>query len=160
MVTAGCASVLPQLNCTHEEADDRMMFHVQNILSRQSRPTSMTLLSGDTYFFVCLLYHFTVSWRDLGLQELWLIHNAGMRREILQLHNICSALGNNLIKCLPAVHALTGCDITSKIATKSAVLNTVTNARKHIYRAYYQVQLWVQAPFRDVSFRPWMLRPV
>ena len=28
---------------------------------------------------------------------------------------------------------------------------TSTNARKHIYRAYYQVQLWVQAPFRDAS---------
>ena len=28
---------------------------------------------------------------------------------------------------------------------------TSTNARKHIYRAYYQVQLWIQAPFRDAS---------
>ena len=28
---------------------------------------------------------------------------------------------------------------------------TSTNARKHIYRTYYQVQLWVQAPFRDAS---------
>ena len=28
---------------------------------------------------------------------------------------------------------------------------TSNNARKHIYRAYYQVQLWVQAPFRDAS---------
>ena len=55
MVLAGCASVFPQLNCTlHEEADDRMMFHVQDILSRQSGPTSMTLLSGDTDDFVCL----------------------------------------------------------------------------------------------------------
>ena len=44
MVSAGCASVFPQLNCTHEEADDRMMFHVQDIfnLSRRSGPTSMT----------------------------------------------------------------------------------------------------------------------
>ena len=80
----------------------------------------MALLSGDTDVFVCLL-----SWRDLGLRELWLICNSGMRRVILPLHDICSALGNNLIKCLPAVHALTGCDTTSKIATKSAALNAV-----------------------------------
>ena len=141
----------------------------------------------------------------MGLRELWLICNSGMRRVILPLHDICSALGNDLIKCLPAVHALTGCDTTSKIATKSAALNAVqklgsslsttnrkpessiqmaetflvrclkpttdletfddlrlaafnsnaleldfertactsTNARKHIYRTYYQVQLWV-----------------
>ena len=217
MISAGYASVFPQLNCTHEEADDRMMFHVQDMLSRPSGPTSMTLLSGDTDVLVCLLYHFTVSWRDLGLQELWLIRNSGMRRVILPLHDICSALRDDLIKCLPAIHALTGCDTTSKIATKSAALNTVqklgnsslvldfnspqltessiqmaetflvkclkpatdlqtfddlrlaafnrnalkldfertactsTNARKHIHRAYYQVQLWVQAPFRDAS---------
>ena len=64
MVSAGCASRFPQLNCTHEEADDRMMFHVQDMLSRQSRPTSMTLLSGDTDVFVCLLYHFSVSYGE------------------------------------------------------------------------------------------------
>ena len=217
MVSARCASLFPQLNCTHEEADDRMMFHVQEILRRRSGSTSMTLLSADTDVFVCLLYHFTVSWRDLGLQELWLIRNSGTRRVILPLHDICSELENDLIKCLPAVHALTGCDTTSKIATKSAALNAVqklgssslvvdfsspqltessvqmaetflvrclkpttdletfdslrlavfnsnalkldfertactsTNARKHIYRAYYQVQLWVQAPLRDAS---------
>ena len=28
---------------------------------------------------------------------------------------------------------------------------TLTNARKHIHRAYYQLQLWIQAPFRDAS---------
>jgi len=158
-----------------------------------------------------------VNWRELGLQELWLICNSGIRRVILPLHDICSALGNDLINCLPAVHALTGCDTTSKIATKSAALNVVqkpessslvldfnspqltessiqmaetflikclkpttdletfddlrlavfnrnalkldfertacisTNARKHIHRAYYQVQLWVQTPLRDAT---------
>ena len=152
-----------------------------------------------------------------GLQELWLICNSGITRVILPLHDIFSALGNDLIKCLPVVRALTGCDTTSKIATKSAALNVVqkpessslvltfnspqltessiqmaetflikclkpttdletfddlrlavfnrnalkldfertacisTNARKHIHRAYYQVQLWVQAPFRDAT---------
>ena len=156
-------------------------------------------------------------WRDLGLQELWLVRNSGVRRSILPLHDICSALGNDLIKCLPAVHTLTGCDTTSKIATKYAALNTIrklgnysllldfnsprltegiiqlaevflvkclkpttgvetfddlrvtafssnalkmdfektpctsTNARKHILRAYYQLQLWIQAPFRDAT---------
>ena len=85
----------------------------------------MTQLSGDIDVLVCLLYHFSVSWRELGLQELWLIQNSGMRRVILPIHDICSALGNDLTKCLPVVHALTGCDTTSKIATKYAALNTV-----------------------------------
>ena len=33
LVSAGCSSPLPWLKCTSKEADDRMMFHVQNILS-------------------------------------------------------------------------------------------------------------------------------
>ena len=48
-----------------------------------------------------------------------------MKRVILPLHDICRLLRDDLIKCLPAVHALTGCDTTSKIATKSTALNTV-----------------------------------
>ena len=32
-VTAGHVSHFHQLDCTHEEADDRMMFHIQDILS-------------------------------------------------------------------------------------------------------------------------------
>jgi hypothetical protein len=128
-----------------------------------------------------------------------------------------TTLGRDLVKCLPALHALTGCDTTSKISTKLSALKAVrnpdnaslimnfdcalledtaielaelflvkclkpiteletfdelrlaafdsnalkldfektactsTNARKHIQRSYYQLQLWIQAPFRDAS---------
>ena len=125
MVSAGCASLFPRLNCTHKEADDRMMFHVQDILSHRSGPTSITLLSGDMDVFVCLLYHITVNWRDLGLQQLWLIRNSGVKRSILPLDDICIALGDELTRCLPALHALTGCDTTSKISTKLAAIKAV-----------------------------------
>ncbi|KAF3855136.1 hypothetical protein F7725_023191, partial [Dissostichus mawsoni] len=125
IVSAWRTSPFPRLNCTHEEADDRMMFHVQDILSHRTGPTSLTLSSGDTDVFVCLLYHITVNWRDLGLQELWLVRNSGVKRSILPLHDICISLGDELTKCLPALHALTGCDTTSKISTKLAALNAV-----------------------------------
>lgn len=85
----------------------------------------MTLLSGDTYVCVCLLYHMTVNWRDLGRQELWLVRNSEMHRSILPLHNICIALGDKLTKYLPALHALTGCDTTSKISTKLAAVSAI-----------------------------------
>ena len=92
LVSAGCASLFPTLNCTHKEADDEMMFHVQAILSHQSGPTSMTWTLGDTDVFVCLLYHVTVPWKDVGLQEIWLNCNSGMRILILPLHDICTAM--------------------------------------------------------------------
>ena len=140
--------------------------------------------------------------------------NSGMNRSALPLHDICGALGEEFTKCLPALHALTRCDTTSKVSTKLAALKAIqkpensllivnfdcpqltehvvqmaetflvrcltdhetfdemhlaafnsnalkmdfektpctsANARKHIQRAYYQQQLWVQAPFRDAS---------
>jgi len=90
--SASCASPFPQLNTSHEEADNRMMFHIQDILSNQSEPTPITVYTGDTDVFVCLLYHIKVNWRDLSLQELWLICNSGVKRSILTLHDISTTL--------------------------------------------------------------------
>ena len=61
----------------------------------------------------------------IGLQELWLVRNSNVKRILLPLHDICTTLGNELTKCLPALHALTGTDSTSKISTKLAALNAV-----------------------------------
>ena len=125
LVSGGCASAFPRLDCTHEEADDRMMIHIQDILCHRSQATSITLLSGDTDVFVCLLYHFSTNWRYRGLTELWLIRNTGLKRSILPLHDICTALDDDLVKCRPALHALTGCDSTSKVSTKLSALNII-----------------------------------
>ena len=65
-----CLSIPYKLNCTHMEVDDRMMFHVQDILSHRSGPASMTWSLGDTDVFLCLLYYVKVSWKDFGLQKL------------------------------------------------------------------------------------------
>ena len=123
LVSGGHASAFPRLDCTHEEADDRMMIHVQDILCHRSHATSITLLSGGTDVLVCLLYDVSTNWRYCGLTELWLIRNTGVKRSILPLHDICTALDNDLVKCLPALHALTGCDSTSKVSTKLSALN-------------------------------------
>ena len=88
-------------------------------------PSIITLLSGDTDVFVCLLYHFSINWQHQGLTELWLICNSGVKRSILPLHETCTTLSTDLLKCLPALHTLTGCDTTSKISTKLSALNTV-----------------------------------
>ena len=102
-----------------------MMFHIQDILSHRTGPTSLTVSSGDSDVFVCLLYHITNNWRHIGLQDLWLVRNSGVKRCILPLHDICKSIGDELTQCLPALHALTGCDTTSKISTKLAALNAV-----------------------------------
>ena len=42
------------------------------------------------------------------------------------LHDICTTLGDELTRCLPTLHALTGCDTTSKVSTKLAALRNVS----------------------------------
>ena len=64
-----------------------------------------------------------------------------------------------LVRCLkPATNLQTFDDLLLAAFNSNALkldferaACTSINARKHIYRAYYQVQLWVQAPFRDAS---------
>ena len=77
------------------------------------------------HVFVCLLYHIRVRWKDLSLQELWLIHNWGMRRSkchsiIYTQHWETSSHG-----VFPGLHALTGCDTTSKISAKVSTLKVI-----------------------------------
>ena len=114
-----------------------MMFHIQDILHHWKGPTSLTLSSGDTDFFVCLLYHITDNWRHLGLQDFWLVRNSGVKRSTLPLHNICIAVGAELFKCLPALNALTGCDTTSNISTKLAAMNAVRKQENSILISHF-----------------------
>ena len=45
------------LRNTHEEADDRMIFHVYQSATTEN-VESVIIASGDTDVFVCLIYHF------------------------------------------------------------------------------------------------------
>lgn len=213
-VSDGHVHHFPLLDCAHEEADDRIMFHVQVILSDRSSPTSVTVFSADTdVLIICLLYHLSTNWRYHGLTELWVVRNSGVKIGC----DISTSLDDNLVRSLPELHALTGCDSTSKISTKLSAVKTIrvpaytplivnfgcpqltelatqmaelflvkclkssteletfnelrvasfdtnslkfdyektactsSNARMHIRRSYYQVQLWIQAPYRDAS---------
>ena len=124
IVSAASDTPFPRLNCKHEEADDRMMFHLQDILSHHIGSTSLTLSSGDTDDFVCLLYHIS------QLEKSWpprALAHPQLRSEKINITtpDICIALAAELTQCLPALHALTGCDTTSKISTKLAALKTV-----------------------------------
>ena len=115
------ATQFPRHNCTHEDADDRMMFHVQDILSHRTGSTgstgSLSLSSGDTDVFVCLLYHIRQlekSWppRAQAYPQLrsekiiitsWYLHSAGRRA-----HTVCdktSKMSTNLWFSISTVHS-------------------------------------------------------
>jgi len=101
------------------------MFHIQDILSNKSETTSLTVYTGDLDVFICLLYNITVHWRDLSVQEIWFICNSKVKRSILPLYDVSTVLRDEVIRYLPALHALTGCVTITKISTKAATLKVI-----------------------------------
>ena len=71
------------------------------------------MCSGDTDVYVSLLYNFK-SWQQYGLQQLWILHN----EEVSHVHESFAKLPQTVANILPALHALSGCDTTSKVGTK------------------------------------------
>ena len=59
-------------------------------------------------------------WNDRGLPELWVLCGQGNTSRAVPIHNLAVEMPSILVSVLPAVHALTGCDTTSKVPTKHA----------------------------------------
>ena len=56
------------LKCTHEEADDRIFFHVNDVIKRDNF-TKTAVAFSDTEVFVNAVYHFT-QWIYCGLTKI------------------------------------------------------------------------------------------
>ena len=104
------------LKCDHEEAYDRIMFHVNHAV-KVDKFSKVVIASSDTDVFVCALYHFS-RWIYSGLNELWIISGKSGSINFTPVHKIVNVMDSNVIDVLPAVPALTGCDTTSKVRTK------------------------------------------
>ena len=94
------------LRNTHEEADDRMMFHVhQSVTSEKFE--RVIIASGDTDVFVCSIYHFN-RWIYRGLKEMWIVSGKSGSTTVFPIHQLVEQLESNVADILPAIHALTG----------------------------------------------------
>ena len=107
------------LQSTVDEADLRIPMHVLDCL--QSGYTTCVVISNDTDVIVALLFYVPIFLQE-GLKELWVRAGRGTTTRFVPLHILHARLGPDLCTVLPALHSLTGCDITSKIGTKKAAL--------------------------------------
>ena len=107
-----------------EEADARMMLHVNHV--EKKGVESVLVCSKDTDVFVFLLYHQQETFPDI--KELF-VRMGGRRstRKIVPLHLLSKELDPLPIECLPAIHAITGCDTTSKVAAKTSIFSKSTD---------------------------------
>ncbi len=117
-VKQGAITSYPQLDIPIEEADERLMPHAFHAIDTGTK--RIVILSSDTDVLVLAL-HFWTRMQSRGLLEMWMRAGVGNSTRYIPLHTMAS---NNEPLCLvlPAVHALTGCDSTSKVGTKLSAL--------------------------------------
>ena len=121
-ISIKCSTISDErlLRCSHEEADDRLFYHL-NHAARVENYNSVIVASTDTDIFVSSIYHYS-KLKDCGLQNFWLTSGRGESRSFFPVHSLYEQLPTNVADVLPAVHALTGCNTVSKVGTKSRAL--------------------------------------
>jgi len=113
---------------THEEADDRIMFSIQQINQRNTTSKTLTVVTSDTDIITVLLYHLKNTWTGTALYVLKNGRDKSskqLQKELYPLHKLLSELNPNVVDQLPAAHSLTGCNTVAKVGTKGAMLKAL-----------------------------------
>ena len=84
-----------QLKCNHEEADDRILFHVNHGV-RTAGFSKIVIASPDTDVFVNSVHHFS-RWMFCALNELWVISSKSGSRQAFPVHDLIGVLDDTLI---------------------------------------------------------------
>ena len=111
-------SLVPELKCSHEEADTRMILHAKHIQG------PILIHADDTDVLVLLLSHSNV------LGDVYIKAGRGSKSRIIQIKRIVENLTKDLatvigvqdfLKSLIGLHAITGCDTVSTFTGKGKV---------------------------------------
>ena len=103
-----------QLQCTHEEADTRILLHVQHAVS--SGFHNIVVCADDTDVLVLLVAHMSTFNADIYMRS-----GTSTKVKIVHVNKIATRLGQSVCLGLPGLHAFTGCDSVSAFAGKGKV---------------------------------------
>ena len=124
-----------QLRCKHEEADTRVIFHVNNVL-RENLETQVVVRANDTDILVLLVYHmsrFTTNpkvWMDAGT-------SSSNTRRLIDIASIIGVMEPPIIEALPAIHAFTGTDFTASFLNKGKIRPLELMSKSQEYTACF-----------------------
>ena len=90
IISSGLSRPVTLLKCNHEEADDRLMFHINHGI-KVDRYQKVIIASADTDVFVSSLFHFT-RWTHSDLNELWMLCGQGLTSRAVPLHDIAERI--------------------------------------------------------------------
>ena len=99
--------------CTHEEADTRMLLHVED--ATKQGYTTVSIRTVDTDVIVLAV----AAAERFSIDELWVAFGTGKSFRFLAVHDMAQALGPDTCRGLPAFHAFTGCDTVSSFGGRS-----------------------------------------
>ena len=119
---------LPELNVKIEEADVRMIPHALHSVNEGA--SRVILLSNDTDIVVLGL-HYRGLLKGHGLKELWIRAGAGNSTRHITLHTLAERMDSEICKVILSLHHLTGCDSSSKFATKDAGVKASPSQHLH-----------------------------
>jgi hypothetical protein len=93
--------------CSHEEADTRILLHVEDAVRQGYTKVSIRTVDTDVVILA------VTAAERLDIDELWVAFGTGKNFRFLAVHEMAVALGPNKCRGLPFFHALTGCDTVS-----------------------------------------------
>ena len=101
-------TTISDLQSLQEEADVRIMLHVAYSAQNGSK---RVVVRASGIVTLCIDYADKIR----GLKELWIWKSMN---EFIPAHEIAASLGPTIVNVLPALHAITGCDTTSRLYRK------------------------------------------
>ena len=93
--------------CTHEEADTRILLHVEDAVKQGYTKVSVRTVDTDVVVLA------VTAAQRLNIDELRVAFATGRSFRFLAAHEIANTLGPNRCRALPFFHAFTGCDTVS-----------------------------------------------
>ena len=93
--------------CSHEEADTRMLLHVQDALQQGHKKTLLRTVDTDVLVLAEAFLQQVTEGEHL---DLWAAFGTGNNFRHIVAHEIATKLGQEVSKALPVFHAFTSCD--------------------------------------------------
>ena len=135
-------------SCNHEEADTRMVVHVQHALEQGARSVLVRTVDTDVIVILAGVFHDLLVIQPLA--DIWVAFGTGKKYRFYHINNICKSLGEPKSRALPMFHAYSGCDTTSAFNGKG---------KKSAWRAW-QAYDEVTETFVSLAKRPFQLLDV
>ena len=118
VITKGSAR--PMENCSHEEADSRIIVHLLHALAAHHK--TIMIRVNDTDVVVILIGHFFCIQESYPDVDLWVAFGTGKDFRHYHINHICNQLGREMSCSLLLYHAYTGCDTVSAFFGKGKKL--------------------------------------